>query len=316
MPAPAPNGPASGCMSEKPPPVPWQQLVSTFETTSEAKPGTAPLIVANTTLEQDKETVLRCFLAMGGREDVLRGMHYDEDAPACPWKMREELSDDLSEWWGVTVQGGRVVALNWTYHCLTGIPAEIGALSALTKLDLKHNNLNGAIPPTIGALSSLKVLDLNNNSLSGVVPYSLSNLLNLDELKLRDNDLSDDQNRNFVTQNQTQAYLNSFFRHPTIRLLNYVIAITKKRQAFLGRRISPRRATPPPHPFFAFLADHEHSLTDLIMSFLDPCYCCNEDRTALLKCWKSLGGAEDKLKQGHGDDFRGGRMWWLGMGGW
>ena len=63
----------------------------------------------------------------------------------------------------------------------------------------------------------------------------------------------------------------------------------------------------PPNPFFAFLATHEHGPTDLIMSYLDPFYCCNEDRTALLKRWKSLGGAEDDLRQGYGDDVA---RWW------
>ena len=108
LPAPAPNGPTSGQKPDKPPPVPWQQLASTFKTTSEAKPATAPLIVANTTLEQDKETVLRCWLAMGGEEDVLRRRYYDGG-----WKRRDEPSDDVSEWCGVVVEGGRVTKLNW-----------------------------------------------------------------------------------------------------------------------------------------------------------------------------------------------------------
>jgi len=203
----------------------------------------------------------------------------------------------------VTVEGGRVTKLWWQGFGLSGaIPAEIGALSALTELLLNDNELNGAIPPTIGALFSLKRLDLGRNSLSGVIPHSFSNLLNLEYLYLLDNNLSNDQNQYFKNKQQVQDFLNSLWRPQTIRLLNYSIAITKKRQAALDRRISPRRASPPPHPFFAFLADHEYSVTDIILSFLDPCYCCNEDRTALLECWTSLGGAEDKPRQGFGVD--------------
>ena len=298
-PAPAPNGPSSGQMSEKPPPVPWQQLTSTFKTTSEAKPGTAPLIAANTTLEQDKETVLRCWLAMGGEDDKLRRRYYVGE-----WRMRDEPSDDASEWYGVVVAGGRVKGLEWVIKDLTGtIPTEIGALSALTYLFLDRNELSGAIPPTIGALSSLTSLDLSNNSLSGVVPYSFSNLLNLEYLGLSDNNFSsgsDDLNN----KREVRDYFNSLWRHPTIRLLNYGIAITKKRQDSLSTTTttSTTLPPPPPHPFFTFLADYEDSLTDLIMSFLDPVYCCKKDCATLLMCWRLLGGAEDKLRQGYGDD--------------
>ena len=95
------------------PPTPWLEVVAMFKTTSTPKPATpivpiAPLIVANTTLEQDKETVLRCWLAMGGEEDVLRRRYYDGG-----WKRRDEPSDDVSEWCGVVVEGGRVTKLNW-----------------------------------------------------------------------------------------------------------------------------------------------------------------------------------------------------------
>ena len=279
-------------------PTPWLEVVAMFKTTSTPKPATpivpiAPLIAANTTLEQVKETVLMCWLAMGGEEDELRRRCWDEDE--VEWQTRDEPSDDLPEWCGVTVEGGRVTKLEWAGLGLTGtIPAEIVALSALTHLDLGDHD----------------IMDLRKNSLSGIVPYSLSNLLNLEFLHLSGNNLSNEPYfSDAYDKKEAQYCFNCIKRIPTIRLLNYGIAITKKRQVFLGRRVSPRRATPPPHPFFAFLADHEHGLTDLIMSFLDLCYCCNEDRTVLLKCWKSLGGAEDELRRGYGDDV----ARWMGV---
>ena len=131
---------------------------------------------ANTTLEQDKATVLRCWLAMGGKEDDLRRRYYVRDLGKWKMKMRDEVSDDVTEWCGVTVKGGRVAKLYWGSQGLSGsIPAEIGALSALTTLLLIDNKLHGAVPSTIGALSSLAELDLRYNLLSGVVPYSFSN---------------------------------------------------------------------------------------------------------------------------------------------
>jgi len=326
VPFPAPNGPSSGHMSEKPPPVPWQQLTSMFETTSTSKPSvpSVPLIVANKTLEQDKETVLRCWLAMGGKEDTLRRKYYNddyigEDIYAYDWHdeygddeeylMRDKPSDVVSEWYRVTVEGGRVTGLQWDEQGLTGtIPAEIGALSALIGLDLSHNKLNGAIPPTIGALSSLTELNLHSNSLSGDVPYSFSSLPNLEHLGLNGNNFSNqsdcDLYSNLYGKRPVQDYLISLWLPQTLRLLNYGIAITKKRQDSLSTATTTSITLhpPPPHPFFAFLADHEDSLTDLIMSFLDPWYCCNKDRTALLKCWRSLGGVEDELKMGYGGD--------------
>ena len=154
-PAPAPTIASSGQIPCKLP-VPWQQPRSVFETTSALKPSVPviPLITANTTLEKDKETVLRCWLAMVGNKDVLRRRYMDGG-----WKMRDEPSDVVSEWCGVVVWGGRVTMLHWGNKGLTGtIPAEIGSLSALTYLNLSNDRLNGAIPPTIGALSSLERL--------------------------------------------------------------------------------------------------------------------------------------------------------------
>mmetsp|Transcript_12453 Transcript_12453/g.25463 ORF Transcript_12453/g.25463 Transcript_12453/m.25463 type:complete len:470 (+) Transcript_12453:235-1644(+) len=311
-PASAPTGPASGQKTDEPP-VPWEQLTSTFETTSEAKPSSAPLITANTTLEEDKATVLRCWLAMGGKEDTLRRKYFnedydededtDQDEEEC--LVRDEPSDEVSEWWGVVVEEGRVTGLEWLEEGLPGtIPSEIGALSALTHLNLNNNKLNGAIPSTIGALSSLTYLDLRHNSLSGTVPYSLSNLTNLKNLSLSINNLSNSLNRVLDTKQEIQEYFIYLWRNPTIQLLNYGMAITKKRQDSLSTTTTSTGAAPasPPHPFFVFLAAHEHTLTDIILSFLDPLYCCNKDRTALLKCWKSLGGAKDELRQGYGDD--------------
>ena len=80
-----------------------------FETTSDPKPAATiisslQLIAQNTTLGQDKATLLRCWLAMGGKEDVLRRKYIDYDANE--YKMRDEPSDDVSEWYMVKVEGG------------------------------------------------------------------------------------------------------------------------------------------------------------------------------------------------------------------
>ena len=116
------------------------------------------------------------------------------------------------------------------------------------------------------------------------------------------------------------------YRPSILRLLNYGIAITKKRPDMLSTtKLSTDPAPPNTHPFFAFLARYEDSLTEIILSFLDPFYCCKKDHNNLLKCWTSLGGDEDDLRRGYGDDMtkwegvkvKGGRVvavHWSGMG--
>ena len=86
--------------------------------------------------------VLAVWLAMGGTDDDLMRKGYDEYIV----KMRDEPSDDVSEWLGVIVEGGKVTSLNWPWQGLMGaIPTESGALSALQVIPLYINKLSGSI---------------------------------------------------------------------------------------------------------------------------------------------------------------------------
>ena len=74
---------------------------------------------------------------------------------------------------------------------LTGeISAELGNLSELTHLYLYNNSLTGEIPAELGSLSKLQVLYLEGNGLTGSIPSELANLSNLRQLVLGDNGLS------------------------------------------------------------------------------------------------------------------------------
>ena len=142
-------------------------------------------------LARDKVYVLRCWLALGGKEDNLRRRYRDGEE----WKMRDEPSDNLSEWLGVSVVGGRVTRLVWLKYMigepLTGtIPAEIGALDGLIYLYLEHNQICGHLPSEIGRLTSLKVLWLANNRLEGPLPAELGALTALIKLGLVDNNFT------------------------------------------------------------------------------------------------------------------------------
>ena len=99
----------------------------------------------------------------------------------------------VTNWHGVTVQGGRVTELSLFSNNLSGeIPPSIGNLTNLGELALASNSLSGAIPSAIGDLTNLTRLSLSGNDLSGEIPPSIGNLTNLDELVLASNNLTGD----------------------------------------------------------------------------------------------------------------------------
>ncbi|MFC1620260.1 immunoglobulin domain-containing protein [Candidatus Neomarinimicrobiota bacterium] len=107
------------------------------------------------------------------------------------------LSPDtaLTDWYGVTVSGGRVTELNLYQNNLSGIlPLEIGNLTKLTHLYLANEpstgQMTGAIPPEIGNLVTLESLSLRGHQLSGTIPVEIGNLTSLNSLDLAYNLLS------------------------------------------------------------------------------------------------------------------------------
>lgn len=111
----------------------------------------------------------------------------------------------VSKWHGVTVENGRVVGLEITDRLLEGgIPAQVGDLGALKRLNLSRNRLSGPIPKALGNLVNLGHLSLNGKSdlcgrnynrtgncgadrLSGEIPRELGNLTKLKVLHLHEN---------------------------------------------------------------------------------------------------------------------------------
>ncbi|GLT65960.1 hypothetical protein SLA2020_383560 [Shorea laevis] len=74
--------------------------------------------------------------------------------------------------------------LNWLYmaNCsLQGkIPAGIGDLTELIRLELSDNSISGEIPAEIGKLQKLWMLELYDNKIRGKLPSGLGNLSNLE----------------------------------------------------------------------------------------------------------------------------------------
>ena len=138
-----------------------------------------PSVVQPTGPDSDRAALIALYDATGGAN----------------WTNRTNwLSDEpLEHWYGVTTDDdGRVTQLLLRENNLNGpIPAAVGNLTGLVRLDFQGNRLSGSIPGSLGNLSNLEQLRLYDNQLSGSVPTWLGNLSNLQWLNLRTNGFTD-----------------------------------------------------------------------------------------------------------------------------
>ena len=105
---------------------------------------------------------------------------------------RNWLSDKpLEEWYGLTIENGRVTGLSLERNQLAGpLSSAMGKLANLQKLDLGYNQLTGSIPSELGTLANLEWLSLLANRLTGPIPSELGNLGDLRWLSLAGNELT------------------------------------------------------------------------------------------------------------------------------
>eukprot|EP00518_Triparma_eleuthera_P004942 CAMPEP_0182458138 /NCGR_PEP_ID=MMETSP1319-20130603/3544_1 /TAXON_ID=172717 /ORGANISM="Bolidomonas pacifica, Strain RCC208" /LENGTH=535 /DNA_ID=CAMNT_0024656763 /DNA_START=180 /DNA_END=1784 /DNA_ORIENTATION=- len=243
----------------------------------EPKDGTEP----NTSLEEDGATLIHLAKALGkDKEWLFNGSPYH-----------------IRNWRRVEVVRGRVSGVDWACKRLSGtLPKEIGSLNCLTRFSVYNNSIRGPIPSTMSNLTKLTELYLNANLLEGKIPMSLSHLSNLQNLGLQSNNFEAGQDipQAYLSDiNQCKTYWNSLRRQPALRLLNYGMKITAKRIE------SDNPATV--SPIFAFMVNNS-DLYDVIVSYLDPLHVCTESRNRLLRIWMGMGGDEDNLRRGYGDD--------------
>ena len=103
------------------------------------------------------------------------------------------LTDPVSTWYGVIVEGNRVIELKiYSDNNLNGfIPEEIGTLNEIKKLVISNNpNLIGLLPDEIGQLTSLVGIGIGNCSLTEIIPNSIGNCSCLEFLNLPQNNLT------------------------------------------------------------------------------------------------------------------------------
>ena len=117
-----------------------------------------------------------------------------KDALAGEGSLNWSADTALRSWQGVWLRSSpspHVNTLLLTRLGLTGIiPAALGGLEGLQRLDLDYNMLTGEIPLELTRLSKLESLYLQGNLLSGMIPPELSRLSNLKNLHLQGNLLS------------------------------------------------------------------------------------------------------------------------------
>lgn len=145
-------------------------------------------VAATGSAATDREALVALYEATGGPNWV-NNENWLTDAP-------------LGEWFGVTTNHERrVVALEmayydrdagqWIANNVSGpIPAELGNLANLERMQFYANRVTGSIPPELGQLANLTLLDFNANDLSGPIPPELGDLASLTALHLYGNDLS------------------------------------------------------------------------------------------------------------------------------
>ena len=138
----------------------------------------------SSSLEDDWRTLVAFYNATGG-ENWTRKANWSTDLTTQP------TEQELNDWYGVSVEAGRVVELDLGGNNLSGpLPVEIGTLTQLEQLVLSYNSLHGRFLPELGNLTQLKELSLSGNSFSGRLPPELRSLSQLEQLELGGNSFS------------------------------------------------------------------------------------------------------------------------------
>ena len=154
--------------------------------------GEATVTVTATDTEGlSAEQSVRVTVAPDPQRAILAALY--ESTGGVEWTHNDNwLTDaDLDTWYGVGVdERGAVGVLDLRGNELRGaIPSELGKLSSLASLHLGDNQLEGRVPAELGELSGIGYLNLAGNRLEGSIPVELGGLSRLRNLLLERNHL-------------------------------------------------------------------------------------------------------------------------------
>lgn len=98
------------------------------------------------------------------------------------------LTEDISTWFGVTVENGDIIQLALNNNNLSGeIPTNIGNLQELQKLFLAKNNLYGAVPQELASIASCTHYKLNDNMFTSLPDFTGHPQMDKIKLQIDDN---------------------------------------------------------------------------------------------------------------------------------
>ncbi|MBT6999253.1 MAG: M6 family metalloprotease domain-containing protein, partial [Prolixibacteraceae bacterium] len=148
--------------------------------------------VTDLTISSFPITLINEPIPTANQQDSLVLVKLYNDCDGKNWKYKNNwLEGRLTNWYGVTVENGRVININLESNNLTGeIPDEICSLSNLSSLNLSNNKLSGNIPSEVAEWENLSSLDLSNNMLIGMIPRGFGDLTKFEVLELASNKLT------------------------------------------------------------------------------------------------------------------------------
>ncbi len=122
-------------------------------------------------------------------KQVLLDFYNSTNGPS--WKNPWNLEAPVAQWYGITVENNTVTEIQMLFNNVEGnLPASLGQLKGLKKLELSFNPISGTLPSELGNLNDLEVLALNGTKIHGKIPEALGNLSHLKQLHLSSNELS------------------------------------------------------------------------------------------------------------------------------
>ncbi|WP_211075647.1 immunoglobulin domain-containing protein [Aquimarina sp. MMG016] len=134
--------------------------------------------------EAEKQALIDLYNSTNGA-NWTNNANWLTDAPVC-------------DWYGVTVDNGKVANLSFSRNNLSGVlPESIGDLKHLSLINFNSNAIEGTLPNRMSELKNLVVLHLGGNQLSGSFPEVVFNLNKLSDLRLNFNNFTGELPRNW-----------------------------------------------------------------------------------------------------------------------